>query len=409
MTPPDSFCFICTHNSCFELTGMLLSLSIHHKNAKVYGLIDTQTNKDLENMTPKLHLSLDLRVTLDKYANKNRIQMVDEKIWDEFQMQKAEVIRIALEKSRDTLFLDSDIIFLAPITCINKTKEIALSPHYVKKSNTDEVGYFNGGCMWTKNKNVPDDWIEFTKTSRYHDQASIEDLARKYPNQLLGEEINFMPWRVLLADNPQEVINNVNINYNAVNYKTKPIIFLHTHFLDSRFAQVNNMFINALKKLKRYKELMIIERIINKKWVITIPRQPREGIWRHANDSFRELAMLISKNNSDVIVDLTESGHCWLKPNILLYDRPTHEWFDKEVNSASLTLLGNGDIDKEGKMLILNNMNVKPWIFWPRRPFIMEKLLNESCRRVFDERNIESIFIGNIENSTQGQFLQYQR
>ena len=53
---------------------------------------------------------------------------------------------------------------------------------YGKKSNTDEVGYFNGGCMWTKNKKIPDDWIEFTKRSRYHDQASLEDLARKYPN-----------------------------------------------------------------------------------------------------------------------------------------------------------------------------------------------------------------------------------
>ena len=28
---------------------------------------------------------------------------------------------------------------------IDKNKELSLSPHYVKKSNTDEVGYFNGG------------------------------------------------------------------------------------------------------------------------------------------------------------------------------------------------------------------------------------------------------------------------
>ena len=404
MSEPNSFCFICTHNSCFELIGMLLSLSIYHKNAKVYGLIDTQTRTALNNMTPNIRLSLDLRVTLDKYSNKNRIQMVNEKIWDEFQMHKAEVIRLALVNSKDTLFLDSDILFLAPINCIDKTKELALSPHYVKKSNTDEVGYFNGGCIWTKNKNVPNDWVEFTKTSRYHDQASLEDLARKYPNQLFGEEINFMPWRVLLANNPQEVINNININGNTINYKTKPVIFLHTHFLDPRFAQINTMFINALKKLKKYKELMIIERIIKNKWLIIIPRQPREGIWRHANDSFRELAMLICKNNSDVTIDLTDSGHCWLKPNILLYDRPTHEWFNKELQASSLILLGNGDVNKEGKILTQHSLNVKSWIFWPRRPFIMEKLLNEGERKVFDERKIESVFIGNIENPTQNQF-----
>ena len=104
--------------------------------------------------------------------------MVHQRIWDEFQMQKANIIKMALEMSNDTLFLDSDIIFFNSINCIDKSKDIALSPHYVKKSNTDEVGYYNGGCLWVKNKNVPDDWIEFTKTSRYHDQASLEDLAK---------------------------------------------------------------------------------------------------------------------------------------------------------------------------------------------------------------------------------------
>ena len=37
------------------------------------------------------------------------------------------------------------------------------------------------------------------------------------------------------------------------------------------------------------------ERIINNKWVIKIPKQPQLGIWRHTNDSYRELAMLLSK------------------------------------------------------------------------------------------------------------------
>ena len=40
--------------------------------------------------------------------------------------------------------------------------------------------YYNGGMLWVQNKDVPNDWIEFTKTSRFHDQASIEDLVKKY-------------------------------------------------------------------------------------------------------------------------------------------------------------------------------------------------------------------------------------
>ena len=154
MSIPDSFCFISTYNSSHELIGMLLSLSIHHNNSKVYGLVDCKTNELINNFIPKIQLQLFLRVTLDKYSNKNRNIMVQEKIWDEFQMQKANVIKYALEFESDTMFLDSDILFLNTIICIDKTKELGLSPHYVKKSNTDEVGYYNGGCLWTKNKTL---------------------------------------------------------------------------------------------------------------------------------------------------------------------------------------------------------------------------------------------------------------
>ena len=400
MGEPDSFCFICTGNSSYELIGMLLSLSIYHRNAVVYGLIDSYTENILTNVNPTLRLKLVLKVCLDKYSNKNRNMMLRENIWNEFQMQKAEVIKYALETSCDTLFLDSDILFLNPLNVIDKSKEINISPHYVRKSNTDEVGYYNGGCLWTKNRNVPDDWIEFTKTSRYHDQASIEDLANKYSYYEFGEEINFMPWRIKLADDAQGVINNININNENINYKTKPIIFIHTHFTRPDFFEVNNIFINALKKLKRYKELMIIDRIINKQWTIQIPHQPLPGIWGHNNDSFRELALLYKKNNKDVNIELVNNGHCWLNHTIILYDRPTKIWFNHDVYNAALLLLGNGDINVEGKLLD----NVLPWIFWPRRPFILEKFIFDNKRKSFNERLIDSIFIGNIENEVQNKF-----
>ena len=403
-TSPDSFCFISTYNCSHELIGMLLSLSIHHKNSKVYGLIDTETKNRLDIIKSHLRLHLFLNVTLDKYSNKNRSIMVNEGIWDEFQMQKANVIKYALENEKDTMFLDSDIVFFNPINVIDKSKELGVSPHYIKKSNTDEVGYYNGGCLWTKNKNVPNDWIEFTKTSRYHDQASIEDLTKKYSFQEFGKEVNFMPWRIIVGDNPKEVINSININNNQLNIGDKPLVFLHTHFHDQRFLQINNIFINALRKLKRYKELLIIDRIINKNWTIKIPKQPRQGLWRHANDSFRELVFLYKKNNSDVNIELIDNGHCWLGNHILLYDRPTREWFNKDLIDTSLILLGNGHINQEGKLLKDNGLNVKPWIFWPRRPFVLERILDNNKILNYHERKTGSIFIGNFENQVQEKY-----
>ena len=397
MSQPDSFCFIYTNSSFNELQGMLMSLSLYHPYVPVYGLVDTKTKNSIDNIMYLLKLKLNLYITLDKYSDKNRSIMEQEGIFKEFLLNKAEVMKLALQNYNNTMLLDCDIVFFKTINNIDKTKELALSPHYIKKTNTDEVGYYNVGILWTKNIKVVNDWIEFTKTSRYFEQASLEDLAKKYSFQEFGKEVNFMPWRIIVGENPQQVVNSININNDTLNIGDKPLVFLHTHFHDQRFTQINNIFINALKQLKRYRELLIIDRIINKYWTIKIPRQPRQGIWRHANDSFRELALLYKKNNNDVDIELVDNGHCWLGNHILLYDRPTQEWFNQDLMSSSLILLGNGDIDKEGKILRDNNLNVKPWIFWPRRPFIIEQFLENNQIKQYSDRTIESIFIGNID------------
>ena len=406
MSEPSSFCTMCTHTCYFEFIGLAYSLSIHHPGAKFYCMLDTKTKEELDNLTLKPNLDIKVVVGLDKYTGLNRQKMEQMNIIKEFWNNKANIMSYALQYEKDTQFLDSDVFIVNPINCIDHSKELGLSPHYIRKSNTDEVGYYNGGCVWTKNKDIPLCWKKHTVNSRYVDQASLEDVAIEYKNSMFefGEELNYMPWRVLLANNQEEVIKKININNNQLNIGNKPLSFLHTHFHDQRFIQVNNIFINALRKLKRYKELLIIDRIINKNWTIKIPKQPQQGIWRHANDSFRELAMLYKKNNSDVNIELIDNGHCMLGNHIILYDRPTDEWFNQDLANSSLILLGNGDINKEGQLLKQNNLNVKPWIFWPRRPFIIEKFLENNKIKSYNERTVESIFIGNIENNVQNQY-----
>ena len=56
------------------------------------------------------------------------------------------------------------------------------------------------------------------------------------------------------------------------------------------------------------------------------------------------------------------------------------------------------------KKLDLFDYNVKPWIFWPRRPMILEKFLEEKGLLAEVDRHIETIFIGNYENSVQEKY-----
>jgi hypothetical protein len=409
MSKPSSFASLCTSNCAFELVGLLLSLSVYHPNEKIFVLCDTKTKEIVDNMTPQPALQIKWFIELDKYDGMNRQIMEQRGIWSEFQMAKAKIISYALKEDHDTLLLDSDIILTGVIDDIDMTKEVGVSPQFITQEHIDKTGFYNGGVLWTKNNNVPNDWIEFTKTSRYFDQASIEDLVKKYSFFEFGENYNLQCWRLFLSpEGGQQVANNITSCPNdTLYYKNKPLKFVHTHFLDKRFDPFNNIIIQHLKNAKMYKILAIIYRVINKKWVLKIPKQPMSGMGRHNNDSYRELPLLMKLQNKDVdVVYDDKTIHCWLEPNILTYDRPTIEWCNQEITTSSLMLLGNGNVEVEGKELKskVRNFNIKSWIFWPRKPMLVEKILRTNMCLSHDERKIESIFIGNFENSVQEKF-----
>ena len=407
---PSSFCCLSTYGCHQELFGLLLSLSIHHPNSNVYCLVDTVSKNAILSYTPKLKLNVNWVENLNKYSGLNRAQMTQRGIWSDFQMMKAYAIDEALKYEKDTLFLDADIILLDVVDNIDNTKQLGVSPHYIKKSDTDRYGYYNGGVLWTNQKTVKDDWLRFTKTSRYFDQASIEDLAKKYSYFEFGEHCNFSWWRIMQSTtSSQNIVSNISIKNNKIMYKDKPLKFVHTHFHEKKLGMgfFNNLIKSNLNKIKDYKTLAIISRMVDHKWTIQLPKQPMSPPWNHSNDSFRELLMLIMKKNKDVKIELnTKSGHIWLNNNILLYDRPTNIWFNNEVLAAHKVLLGNGDQAVEGKQLKEKGIDVSPWIFWPRRPMILEKQLNKNVLLNYSERKIESIFIGNFENSTQQKYRQ---
>lgn len=405
---PTSFCSMATENCATELIGLLLSLSVHHEGTSIICLVDETTQKSVETLSVPLKIKIEFHQILNEYSGKDRKQMEREGIWSTFQMMKSSAIDIALKTFSDTMFLDSDILVTSPIF-VDKTKQLGLSPHYIRKSDTDKFGYYNGGALWTSDKSVPEAWREFTKTSRFYDQASIENLATKYSHFEFGEECNVSWWRLFQSEESANKIGSYfSTRPSLILYKSNPIRFVHTHFTknptDLAVSQFNTYIMNLLKTAGMYKELTIIGRIMNKKWTIHIPKQPMPSPWNHTNDSFREeLIIMYSKYKHDLELVYDDTKNLLLEPAVMLYDRDTINWFTNEnIPFLTKVYLGNCDIETDGQVIKKTGLNVSPWIYWPRKPMIVETLLKKGEGSLgFSDRPIESLFIGNFENAVQ--------
>ena len=398
---PSSFCTIATYSCAFELVGLLLSLSIYHKYSWVHIMCDDATKEYITQMTPAPELKIKWYLQLNEFTHLNRAQMESMGLFKQFLNSKAKVMLHALTKHKDVLFLDSDIILTHQIEGINKNMMLGVSKQYITQKELDETGYYNAGMIWTKSAKVCQDWIKYTETSRYFEQAAIEDLVHKYSNFKFGEEYNVQCWRYNLNPDPYSFENNLFSSYkpSQLLYKNKPLRCIHTHLRDKRFLQFNNLIISHLNNAKMFSLLAIIYRVLQGSWVIRIPKDQFQ-------DSFRELAVLWGEKIGDLAINKTKDNFCWLSPNILMYDRPTLEWCTPEVNKASLFLLANGDVHgQEGKEIEnKGGMPLRPWIFWPRRPRILEHFRENNRVKFYQERPVNCIFIGNIENQVQSAF-----
>ena len=104
----------------------------------------------------------------------------------------------------------------------------------------------------------------------------------------------------------------------------------------------------------------------------------------HCGDTFRELAKLWHENNL-VDLEIKNVNNCWLngENDILLYDKPTLEWFHPIRDKYNFALFGN---------TVPKYENSSSWIFWGRRPSLMEKFKLE--KKSFSERTIEIFIFG---------------
>ena len=106
-------------------------------------------------------------------------------------------------------------------------------------------------------------------------------------------------------------------------------------------------------------------------------------------DTFRELLDMWVESGCCTIEE-SNDRFCWVGDvgDILLYE---YARFDFVPSSWNYALFANMQKNEE---------NCSPWIFWARHPRQLEKSIEEGILS-YEDREIESIFLGKIENQIQ--------
>jgi hypothetical protein len=128
----------------------------------------------------------------------------------------------------------------------------------------------------------------------------------------------------------------------------------------------------------------------------------KQGVFRHADDSFREMALEWGNRGwVNVVRTGTESPYVWWGGigKVLLYDRDNWMWdAHRPAEPSELTLVAC-----EWKPEHESSTKHKKWIYWPRHPRKVDALHENHPRLTYQQREIDSVFIGRIENNIQAE------
>ncbi len=439
MTTPSSFCTISVKKTKSDLAGLLLSLSVYHPKSNVYIFCDSESELEIKNLSPKLliipHFYQELNnfSQFDYHSYDDVRELINLDLYSRFISYKPLVIKKTLEYEKDTLFIDVFTLITGTINCIDNNKQLGVLPTYANKEYNQKYGNYSSNMIWTNQSYIPELWINYLINSPNFDYSSIQQLTEKYKNQYFEfpEEYNIDVIRFFNSDKTDNEIggyfkinNQSNNNGHLILYKNKEIKSFQSDFNDYynhnyneqqenenenindkiiKFKKYNTFIYFILKKARRAADLLILNRIQHKKWIIKLPHiENSSSFWFHKNDGMRELLSIIPSKQKDVIVYFDKNiKNCWLSDSVLLYDWDRIDWIEKDHQQATFVLMGNGSLNNEYLKISNDGGWISPWVYWVRYAKTYEEFIKTHKPLKYEQRKNDSIFIGNYENGVQ--------
>lgn len=383
---------IVTKNLITEFFILQYSMKLFNPNTKILVLCDEESSKLIKNLFNDNIIIFNELNNLDyddiKRRGKSFLDLV---------LKKCDIIKKALDLYKETLFVDTDIVFLNEIN-IETNKDLILSQHHINPSDEEKYGKYNVGYMYIKNINFPQWLNETTLTrSKFFEQEGLIHAETDFDIDKFSMNHNFGWWRLFQCSDSQERYKKFGYG-NNIFWDKNPLISVHVHMI-STGDELNNKYSEIILKLLSVSKNKLHNKLYN--YIIKLregfnPAKPKiivphPSITDHCGDTFRELVDMWFEEGLCEKEYSSNTDLVWMNKigDILLYDRPTLTWL--RDNKYSLGLFGN---------TVPNFENTSPWIFWGRRPKLMNKIRKEGIKS-YKERDIESIFLGKVENDVQ--------
>jgi hypothetical protein len=203
------------------------------------------------------------RIALNPYTGLTRKQMEQmpgktfKTLFADFCAEKPVLMKWALETSpQGVLFNDADICHLGPLPTLPDDTTIALSRHMIRIHDETKYGQFNAGFLFLKTAAAADKWLAACKTSRFFEQACLEDLADgshyEFPIQN-----NYGWWRMFQGEESPDILKRQwsilrKEEYAGLCVNGKPLLSIHTHWKemnDPITCTFNQFVLEQLRKI----------------------------------------------------------------------------------------------------------------------------------------------------------------
>lgn len=288
-----SIATLVNENAIDDLKLLLFTLELwNEKSPTVYILCDTKCDVIIKNI--KYKGKIVTKAYLDLYTGLTRAQMEQmpsrtyTNFFGDFTAEKTFLMEWAIaEAGTGVLFCDADICHLASLPEIPENTKLALSPHLIREYDAKRYGYYNAGYLYIESKEIATEWRSFCKTSRFFEQACLEDLF-KYTQEKYGKEavyefpiqVNYGWWRLWqgLASSDElqkewSFFRKENSN-SGILVRGQPLQSIHTHFYeknDPATMRYNQFILEKLMKLNSMKNTKLLIQFIGLKTKLKLP------------------------------------------------------------------------------------------------------------------------------------------